>query len=276
MHSGRWVIVEINGYAYALDAACVVHMMDHKSVTPRSLVGASPMIRGVFEHRGSVICIVDGRTLLGMQSFEESLQELRDTLAARERDHVAWLEELRRCCEEECEFTKATDPHKCAFGRWYDALMASEEQRTRMTGGDVELEYILRSFDEPHKRIHGIAQEALALVRQGKKQDAQDLIQRTWDTQLGSMRSLFASLLEGVENNRRDILIVVEQDGERFALVVDKVRSMGEFGDDEISPHGLDGLSSPCVVGVYPSQTLGDVLVLSVPAMVSAGSVSAA
>lgn len=275
MHSGRWIIVEIDGQVYALDAASVVHMMDYKSVSPRSLVGAPPSVRGVFEHRGSIICIVDGRTLMGMPSFEESLQELKDTLAAREQDHVAWLEELRRCCEEECAFTKATDPHKCAFGKWYDALMASEDRRIRMTGGDVELEYILRSFDEPHKRIHAIAQEALGLVEAGQKDNAQALIQRTWDTQLGSMRQLFASLLKGVEANRRDILIVVEQDGERFALVVDKVRAMGEFSDEEISPHGLDGLANPCIEGVYPSTAHGEVLVLSVPAMVSVGSVAA-
>ncbi len=275
MHSGRWVIVDIDGQAYALDAACVVHMIDHKSITPRSLIGAPPVIQGVFEHRGSVICIADGRKLLGKPAFEESLRELEETLAARERDHVAWLNELRRCCEEECEFTKATDPHKCAFGKWYDALMADEEQRTKMTGGNTDLEFILRSFDEPHKRIHGIAQEALALVHDGKKDEAAALIQRTWDTQLGSMRRLFASLLEGVRENRRAIVIVVEQEGERFALIVDEVRAMGEFGEDEISSHRLEGLASSCVVGVHPSKTLGDVLILSIPAMVASGSVAA-
>lgn len=170
-------------------------------------------LRGIINIRGQTVPVLDLRQRLGMRSSETESSEFLQLIAQRKQDHINWLEELYRCVDEERKFTLATDPHQCAFGRWYDTYETS----------NPVLSFHLKKFDAPHQRIHGIAQKVDALVVNGKKQEAHDLIQQTRNTDLAEMIQLFDEVGQVLKAARREIVLVNALLGERCGFLVDEV-----------------------------------------------------
>lgn len=190
---------------------------------PTSLPGATPATLGVINLRGAISRVIDVRLLLGYPTSRQQLASLTQLLADRERDHVGWLDELRRCVDNDEPFTKATDPAQCAFGKWYNAVHEDEGKRFAITGGADSLDRLLDAFDAPHRRIHGIAQHCLALAGEGKQDEARAVIEQAWTTDLAEMKRLFKSLLNNFVSARRPMLVFVESGNDRLALAVDRL-----------------------------------------------------
>jgi len=267
--TARFVLVEIHDALYAIDAMATVELLRAGSLSISRLPHAPESAMGVANHRGVVIPVFDLRRVLGLRALEEEISELRGLLEARERDHVEWLEELRRCAETGREFTKATDPHKCAFGRWYDQLRSSREQLNRMTKGDLALRAVIEGFDEPHRRIHGIAERTLTLAREGSIDEARAVINRAWDGDLASMKRLFARLLQLFTEQRQPILVVVSVGDKRVALSVDGVREVAQIDLASIQPAPGRGAGCDVLSGLVMRRD-ENILVLDLAAVVAA------
>jgi len=223
--------------------------------------GLKAPFKGVLSQRGPTLPLMDLRALLGLKTFEEQHADLKALLAAREQDHVDWLNDLRECCHSGAEFQKATDPHKCAFGKWYDGLRSSQEALSALTGNDKTLVYLVNQFDAPHKAIHGIAEEALSLAKDGKLEESTALIEEAWNKELGKMRELFAALIQGVEDNRRMMYLVLDIGDEHLACVVDESQSLIRIDSNDIQTVVAGGVA---VHGVYPHQSEGNIMILDV------------
>jgi hypothetical protein len=65
----------------------------------------------------------------------------------REQDHRKWLLELEASVQEHRSFLMTTDPHKCAFGKWYDNYHAD----------NAWVAALLKKVDGPHRQIHAVA-----------------------------------------------------------------------------------------------------------------------
>lgn len=102
----------------AVDCSHVRELTTGIEVTPVPRMPAR--MRGVFNWRGRIVPCIDLRRRLGLPAAEEEIEELVGIITARAADHLEWMEELFRSVEERRPFTKTTDPHACAFGRWYD------------------------------------------------------------------------------------------------------------------------------------------------------------
>ncbi len=263
----RWLLIEVNRQAFGVSCVNVIELLEQTSRMVSKFPGCKPPWAGVFKHRECVLPVLDTRTLLGFPSFDEEIDELRAMLAAREQDHVDWLTELKRCCETGQEFTKATDPHECVFGKWYDQLRGSPTRMEALTGDDPSLAMMIESFDAPHKAIHGIAQQALELAGSGQVEEAQALIAETWEGELGRMRELFQSLIEGIVARRKSRFVVMEISGHRVALVVDTVKSLVTVDESEIKPIEAGERGEDCLRGVYLFKDLGPVMILDVDAI---------
>ena len=50
----------------------------------------------------------------------EVTQKLIQLFTEKEKDHHDWLNALEESIVDGVPFTKAKDPHQCAFGKWYD------------------------------------------------------------------------------------------------------------------------------------------------------------
>lgn len=217
-----WVVFTLNNKKMAISSENIQSMV----ITPEgSFVPNTPdYIRGVVNLRGAVIPLLDLRVRLGMPSFLEEINEFCSLMDQREQDHKNWLIELEASINEKRQFKLATDPHKCAFGKWYDGYKPDS----------YAVSSLLRRFDSPHKRIHGIAEEVLALADGGKVDAACKVIEECHNKELAEMIKLFASVKEKYRANSNEVSIVTETDNGVIAITVDAVESIEHFDNESI------------------------------------------
>ena len=224
--STRYVIVEINKNMYGITTGSTVELMNSSDAQITRVSHAPKHIRGVINHRGSIIPAIDSRSLMGFQSHQDSVQEIESLLAAREKDHVDWLLSLKECAISGEPFKKATDPTKCAFGKWYDALCANASELTKITKNNAAAIAIIEQFDEPHKRIHAIATEVLRCSSNGDLDHAKQIIENAWNDDLARMKVLFARLIETIRPLHSSMTIIIEHESKKIGLIVDSVHSV--------------------------------------------------
>jgi hypothetical protein len=141
-----WVIVRAGEGLYAIPALSVQTMVMMPNVV--AVPNMPHHVRGVINLRGQVLPLTDLRIRCGMEPLSKHIEQLCTLLEQREQDHKNWLAELEKSVTERRAFSLTTDPHKCAFGKWYDNFHSN----------DLILAMLLKNFDDPHKAIHAIAQ----------------------------------------------------------------------------------------------------------------------
>jgi len=224
------VVVRVEDRYFGLPIRLVREMVSMGAVT--DLPHVQDHVRGVMNLRGKVIPVVDLRHRLGLTSAEAEVEQLIEMLDQREQDHRNWLTTLERAVTEGEEFKLATDPHKCAFGKWYDAFTTS----------NLVLANHLKRFDIPHRQIHAIAAECLRRAAKGEGEGAMALIETTRDTTLAHMIELFADLRRLLRETCRTITVVIDAPSGPYAVAVDEVTGVewltpapteGELAADE-------------------------------------------
>lgn len=208
------VVCDVAEYRVAFGSADVREILILPNVVP--VPGTRPFDRGVIHVRGDAIEVLDLRIRLGLPTLEKERESLVALLHTREEDHKRWLKELLASVEENRPFALATDPHKCAFGKWYDVF------RPR----DTLLAFQMRKFDAPHRAIHAVAIEVGALRAEGRTDDALRVVERTRDTILHELIDLFDATRLLLGEHRREIGVVVEEGGRHVAVAVDSVESV--------------------------------------------------
>jgi len=190
-------------------------------------------IVGVVNVRGAVMPLLDLRKRIGLPSASEEAESFCALMQQREQDHRKWLAELEASVQQRRPFTLTTDPHKCAFGRWYDTYRSD----------DAWIASLLRKFDAPHQEIHGIAIEVGALVDRNAYAEAEDLVAQTRHGALAKMLQLFDELKDMVRHARRATAVILIQDGKLFAVAVDTALSI-----EKLPPEAIEEV--PALLGV--------------------------
>ena len=219
-----WIIFKLLDRFYGVKTEYVHEMviLDKVIKTP----DLPDNIRGVVNLRGSIFPVLDLSKRLGMESIKDWILETCDILDAREQDHVNWLNELKASVTEKREFRLTTDPHKCAFGKWYDTFKTE----------NYTLRYLLSKFDSPHKAIHSIADHVGELIGQGDNEGALGLIDATWNNELYHMRELFETTRNFLKKEIREIVIVTQVDDNKFGVLVDSVSEVRNIPPEIIEP----------------------------------------
>jgi len=231
---------------YAISAKYVCNMV---AVPPTRPVPHAPSyVRGIINLRGKVLPLIDLRSRLGFGSKITELTDFTTMLAKREQDHKNWLNELEASIVEKREFTLTTDPHKCAFGKWYDNYETN----------DLSARAILRKFDRPHRRIHAIAHQVEELQAAGDHKAAANVVAEAKKKELQVMIKLFASIGQHMKEAAREIAMIVETPTFDYAVAIDMVKVV-EFlapGTLEKLPAGLDsGITNNLVTLIGRRQT---------------------
>lgn len=208
------VVIRLQDRFFGLPIAQVREMLGIPAIT--ELPHVPPHVLGVMNLRGRVIPVVDLRLRLGMNSSHDEVDELVAMLTQREQDHRNWLEELESCVREGRTFRLATDPHMCAFGRWYDTFSTD----------NLVLANHLKKFDAPHKRIHAIASHVIRLMADGAGEEAFHIIAQTRETELATVIQLFDQLRHLLQETNRTIAVVLDTGGGPYAVSVDEVTSV--------------------------------------------------
>ena len=220
----QWVTFHLDNqlYAFSIETVREMVLLPELSAVPHT----PPHILGVVSLRDSTIAVLDLRVRLGMASLEQQRHDLIENLKKRKQDHVDWLTALRTAVREGTPFTKATDPHKCAFGVWYDGYKTD----------DLALAALLKKFDEPHNAIHGVAGHVLALEKEQKHDEAEKLMSRVEGRELKQMVDLFDMVITLLAKDEKRITVIVELPDGVCGMTVDSVESVITLRPEEINP----------------------------------------
>ena len=235
-----WVILLLQDQPFAISANYVREMVAMPKVVP---VPQMPSyIRGVINLRGQVVPVIDLRERLEMTSLLGETEDLINLLNQREQDHKNWLVELESSVKERRQFKLATDPHKCAFGKWYDNFTTDNRILTNC----------LQKFDAPHKRIHAIAIEVKELEEKEGSESAYAVIERTRNGDLAEMIKLFSEARILLGDTHREIAMVLEWNEKTMAAAVDSVETVEKLSKSNIEemPEAICTLDNECVVGI--------------------------
>jgi len=243
-----WLIVRLKGQSFALPTQEIRELVMKPQIT---VVPDTPeYARGVMNFRGRVVPVVDLRKRLGMTPVSDETASFCALMDQRRQDHVNWLNELEASVRERREFKLATDPHLCAFGRWYDNYKPE----------DVWIGALLGRFAEPHRRIHSTAGEVLALQSLGSWEEALGLIGRTRTGVLSTMIALFANLHELIRESQQEIAVVLQVENRTFAVSVDGAVAVEKFDRHNLGP--LPVATDDGVVAQFGSRGKAGPLVL--------------
>jgi purine-binding chemotaxis protein CheW len=219
-----WIVIELKRQPFALPAENVRELVVTPEITP--VPGSEPHVCGVINLRGRVIPVVDLRRRLGMSSRREETEAFCSLMEQRQQDHVRWLNELEGAVRENRPFTLATDPHNCAFGKWYYNYRPE----------DPWVASLLAHFEAPHAEIHSTAEEALALASRSGAARALALIEQRRAGVLEAMLGLFASLRELIRKLQRETTVILETPQGVFGVLVDGARALEQYSSDEMEP----------------------------------------
>ena len=217
----EYLVFTVNQGRYGILYSDVVSVMDMPECT---LVPHMPTdVRGVIPFRGGNVPLFDLRVCFGDQARGAETEELVNTMALRKQDHINWLNKLKDEIHGDKPITVQTDPHKCAFGKWYDQFQSD----------NLNLSAYMRRFDTPHKEIHRVAVDAEAMINSGQSQQARALVERTETGVLQRLLELFDGIAEQVRKYLLEYAIILQVGGEVFAMAVDDINFFSRLNQIE-------------------------------------------
>lgn len=208
-----WVLFGLGEVTYAVSSMSVLSLNQIPEIT--QLRTAPSEVRGVINFREKVIQLIDTRTLFNIKPIPQEIIDFSKMMDQRLQDHINWVNTLQKNVTEDMQFTLTTDPHKCAFGKWYDSYSIKSTNILFLS--------TFAKFDVPHKAIHHIAITAEELIKQGKKDEAISLIESVKDTELKQMLHLFDEIKGAYRESQRETIAVLGSEQRCVGITVDKI-----------------------------------------------------
>ena len=235
-----WVIFHLLKEQFAVSANHVREMVAMPNIN--EIPDTSEYIRGVVNLRGHVLSVMDLRLRMGMKSIRNESEELIQLLLKREQEHKNWIAELEASVNERRKFTLATNPHKCAFGKWYDNFKTDNRV----------LKSCLVKFNNPHQVIHGIAIKVKKLQEKDDFEGALDIINETKEGALAIMIGLFAEIRALLKDSINEIAIILESDDKTMVISVDSVVAVEIIAGANIEemPQTILTNKNDCIAGI--------------------------
>lgn len=211
-----WVLFEIDEVIYSISSESVLSINQLSQMTQLPMM--PPEIKGVINFRGKIIQLIDTRSLLNIKTITQEITDFSNIIDQRFNDHLNWLATLEKSVKENVDFTLTTDPHKCAFGKWYDNF--------KLKNSNIMFESIFGKFDKPHKAIHKIGITAKEMVEQGKREEAVKLIEAVKNTELKQMFHLFDDIKDAYKESLKETVLVLGNENEPIGITVDKITAI--------------------------------------------------
>jgi chemotaxis signal transduction protein len=220
-----FLISVIGGESFAIPVNFVREIVTMPKISP--IPESETYKRGVVNLRNSIVPVIDMRLRLGMISCKDEAEAYIQMMNDRESDHRNWLQELEQSVKEKRPFKLATDPHQCAFGKWYYAYDANSS-----VNQCIYLNMIMPKFEGPHDSIHEIAKKVADMQNSNNFDGAMALIEKTRNTELARMIDLFDEARAIIRERKRELAIVVEIKGTKVAMAVDAVESIEHLNQE--------------------------------------------
>lgn len=222
------VVLKIYGELYAISSKCVTSIM--RLPDYNKIPGAPKGILGIIPFRGTTIPILDLRTAFEMPTLQEEYKEFVTMLEDRKQDHIRWVNALEESIKSGNKFALTTDPHKCAFGLWYDHFESESSA----------INFHLKKLEEPHTKLHLAALEIEKCSQEHSKCEREkclkDIFFEVKETYMPTIISILDEAKKVFESAFAEMVIILEEGERRIGLVVDEVLSVGELEVVPVNP----------------------------------------
>lgn len=216
----NYLVFAVNKQLLALPHHRIISVLDNPGAT--LMPGMSPHARGVMEFMGEPVTYFDFRKIIGVQSVRQEIDELHAMLLLRRQDHLNWINTLKGSVNQGTAITVQTNPHLCAFGKWYDSFHSE----------NLALGRFLQEFDLPHRQIHAIGLHAQEFLANGNREAALALIHETENRELAQLLRLFDRARGELERANSQYAIVTHAgDRQKVAFAVDEPKYFGLLED---------------------------------------------
>lgn len=238
-----------NGY-YAINSKNVASIM--KVPEYQTIPNAPAHIMGMFIYRGNTVTMADMRTVFKLPSLKQEFEDFKAMLETRKNDHIKWAEALEHSLKTGEPFALATDPHQCAFGKWYDNYKPENNI----------ISFHMKKISEPHEKLHKSAIKAHELQLIGDEQGVKQILQEVKDVLVPTVLKLLddAIKLFSTEVYHEMVLIFGSDSDKQTGIVVDEVFSVESLEQisnrSQISYFQRTGY----VTGVSKSQRVEDIV----------------
>ena len=207
-----WLIFTLNEKAYAVNSKFVNGIeMKPGNITP---IPDSPDIYcGLVERRGEVYPLLDMRKTFYFPSVDDETDEFVKMIDQRKGDHIRWIDTFERCYKSGEKFSLAVDPHKCAFGMWYDRYMKEVHAIT----------FHLKKIEEPHKLLHETAAMIINAVNKGDTKKAETLFKKLKTEYYPRVIAVLDEVKSVYRSTYRETVVVLADENQKLGLLVDEV-----------------------------------------------------
>ena len=207
---------------YATPVSEVRYIEQDKRNTPRievdQKVGAE-----VTSYQGKPVPIYDLANLMGCEAEYDANLEILQILKDREKEHLSWMDSLETCLKDGSDFSLAKDPNLCGFGKWMLEFEAEDEI----------LADILADFEAPHKKIHSMASELLAMRDNGQQEQCLAVLQSERTKTFAKLMGLFSAARDRLENITRPILLYIDTGKKMIAVRLNAISDIVTYAKND-------------------------------------------
>ena len=144
-------------------------------------------------------------------------------------DHILYINSLENSLANNLPFKGQLDPHKCAFGCWYDNYTPEDE--------DEEKAY--NAIREHHDMVHLGARDIVHAMEEGRLDEAQDMLERKIRPAVTEFKRIFRHFHHGIEmvtdgikstiNNNQTIMeevSLLDKEFSKISKIVDTITNV--------------------------------------------------
>ena len=216
-----YVIFQLYENRFAVNCKYVVSIEPVTKTT--EIVNASKEVRKISYYKNEPVSIYDLRRLFGLISNEEYLQKVVD-LPQRIKDHEKYAQTLENCINTKTPFELNVDPHKCAFGKWY------ESYKTEKISNRVILTE-LKKLEFYHDQFHKTAETVRDYISEGKIDEA-----AKYSSEIVRQKDYIVKALSDINDimakNISELTIILQLKDRKIGIIVDTAESVENI--DEI------------------------------------------
>lgn len=217
-----FIIFKLQDELYCIDSTYVESLLQLPEFDLLPL--PHPHITGMFKYRNHVIEMFDMRSAFGFPTLNQEFENFKVMIDTRKQDHIRWVDELERASEAKEPFKLATDPHKCAFGKWYDNFKHPNQS----------LSFHLKKIKEPHEKLHHAALDVAKCAGDCDKCPFQQCVRKVLKQIRNDTMPLILDLLEETKEIFRSIIyheMVIALRDKNLGIIVDEIISVEELSD---------------------------------------------
>lgn len=219
-HNDLWVTFKLDGDDYCVQSRCIEAMTIPAEVRP--MPNNPDHMLGVMRWNGTSIPVVDMRTLLGMPTLAQAI----DDFAVMRQMHLDWIQALEDSVRNHTQFTKAVDPHQCKFGKWFDSFKTD----------NISLNFILNKIGAPHEYVHRHGAEVQKCMAVGDWEGSQKKYEEAYEVCTTQVLPLLDELIETYREVNHGIAIVIKHEGRNLGLMVDEIDTLIPAGRASVHP----------------------------------------